>query len=47
MRRRLRGMFDLNRSRPRDIDRWTFRLFLVAVLVADYVVLIGKEPFSA
>lgn len=40
-------MFDPNPSRPRDINRYVFRLFVVAVLVADYVVLIGKEPFAS
>ena len=34
-------------SRPRDINRYTFRIFLAAVLVADYFVLIGKPPLHS
>lgn len=40
-------MLNPGRPRPRDINRYTFRLFLLAVLVADYVVLVGKEPFAS
>ncbi len=35
------------RQRPRDINGLVFLFFLAAVLVADYVVLIGKEPFGS
>lgn len=40
-------MFNPGQPRPRDINRFTFRLFLAAVLVGDYVVLVGKEPFGS
>ncbi len=35
------------RQRPRDINGVVFTLFIAAVLAADYLVLIGKEPFGS
>lgn len=34
-------------SRPRDINRVVFVLFVGAVLAADFIVLSGKGPFAS
>ena len=40
-------MTSAGQPQHRDMNRHVFRLIIVATLVANYVVLSGKEPFGA